>query len=47
MSLPHIINQITAPISKMTIARAIPVMIFRFLLIGFFSFFDLALVDIG
>lgn len=37
-SLPQIMNQVTAPMSKRTIKRMMPVMILRFLLIGFFSF---------
>lgn len=38
-SLPHIINQVTAPMSKRMMKRMMPVMILRFLLTGFFSFF--------
>ena len=38
-SLPQTMNQITAPINNKTIARRIPVMILRFLLMGFLDFF--------
>ena len=37
-SLPQMMNQITAPSNRTTMARMMPVMILRFLLMGFFSF---------
>lgn len=44
MSLPQIINQITAPMSKNTMIREVQVIILRFFDIGFFCFLDF-LVD--
>ena len=44
MSLPQIMSQVTAAISRITMARMMLVMILRFLDTGFFAFFSLCLL---
>lgn len=45
ISLPHITNQITPPINRITMNRMMLVMILRFFDTGFFAFFDLMLSE--